>query len=483
MIVCEAFRLWYAVRYRFAVKGRTMEKEEERSIDLGRLARVAWSHKIPVAAIIVVCTLVAFIYSMFLPKEYSSTTVVQTRGASALSGGAAAALAALGGGSSSATTQYIELMKSRAVVNPVIDEMDFDPENKLSDEKEKEAKERTKISPGGWVKKHLDIKNTKGTSLIAVTGKGSTPEEAQKISQGVVENFLRMQTEKSKETQSLLVKFLNDRIETAKTEADEANAKFAQYQKEHQVYSPEEQSKIVIAKMNAFDDEIGKMEVQKRASQAKLDAAQSKLGEVNAGSLQYNVNDNSTVQSIRSQIVSKEVELVGLRQQYTEKHPSVIAAEKQLSDLQQSLESEVAAVVSSKAATVNPTQSALMQDAAQAQAAIAVADASRNALQKRAAQKQAEYGDLPDEIVEYMQLKRDSEIKNEIYTNLVKQCEQDKIQEAMESMDIQIIDEAPLPMSDMPSGPNVKLITAVGFVAGVLIAFGFSLLLYRREEY
>ena len=140
---------------------------------------------------------------------------------------------------------------------------------------------------------------------------------------------------------------------TAKTEADEANAKFAQYQKEHQVYSPEEQSKIVIAKMNAFDDEIGKMEVQKRASQAKLDAAQSKLGEVNAGSLQYNVNDNSTVQSIRSQIVSKEVELVGLRQQYTEKHPSVIAAEKQLSDLQQSLESEVAAVVSSKAATVN----------------------------------------------------------------------------------------------------------------------------------
>lgn len=460
-----------------------MEKEEERSIDLGRLVRVAWSHKIPVAAIIVVCTLIAFICSMFLPKEYSSTTVVQTRGASALSGGAAAALAALGGGSSSATTQYIELMKSRAVVNPVIDEMDFDPENKLSDEKEQEAKERTKISPGGWVKKHLDIKNTKGTSLIAVTGKGSTPEEAQKISQGVVENFLRMQTEKSKETQSLLVKFLNDRIETAKTEADEANAKFAQYQKEHQVYSPEEQSKIVIAKMNAFDDEIGKMEVQKRASQAKLDAAQSKLGEVNAGSLQYNVNDNSTVQSIRSQIVSKEVELVGLRQQYTEKHPSVIAAEKQLSDLQQSLESEVAAVVSSKAATVNPTQSALMQDAAQAQAAIAVADASRNALQKRAAQKQAEYGDLPDEIVEYMQLKRDSEIKNEIYTNLVKQCEQDKIQEAMESMDIQIIDEAPLPMSDMPSGPNVKLITAVGFVAGVLIAFGFSLLLYRREEY
>lgn len=37
------------------------------------------------------------------------------------------------------------------------------------------------------------------------------------ISQGVVDNFLTMQTENSQQTQSLLVRFLNERIETAKT--------------------------------------------------------------------------------------------------------------------------------------------------------------------------------------------------------------------------------------------------------------------------
>ena len=41
-------------------------------------------------------------------------------------------------------------------------------------------------------KKYLDIKNTKQTNLITVTAKGKTPEEAQKISQAVVDNFLTL---------------------------------------------------------------------------------------------------------------------------------------------------------------------------------------------------------------------------------------------------------------------------------------------------
>jgi len=66
--------------------------------------------------------------------------------------------------------------------------------------------------------------------------------------------------------------------------------------------------------------------------------------------------------------------------------------------------------------------------------------------------------------------------------SLVKQCEQDKIQEAMESMDIQIIDPANLPDEDKPAGPRKKLITAIGFVIGCLISFGYGLICYKREE-
>ena len=80
-----------------------------------------------------------------------------------------------------------------------------------------------------------------------------------------------------------------------------------------------------------------------------------------------------------------------------------------------------------------------------------------------------------------MRLERDVKIKSEVYLNLVKQSEQSKIQEAMDSMDIQIVDPADLPDEDRPVSPKKKLITAIGFVIGLLLSMGYATMLYRRE--
>ena len=52
----------------------------------------------------------------------------------------------------------------------------------------------------------------------------------------------------------------------------------------------------------------------------------------------------------------------------------------------------------------------------------------------------------------------------------------------MESMDIQIIDAANLPDEDKPSAPKKKLITAIGLVLGCMLAFGYSLICYKKKK-
>lgn len=446
--------------------------EHEESIDLGRLMHIMMERKKITGGLVAGCTVLALGVSFILPKQYESTALVQTRSAGKDISGAAAMAAAMGvnlGGSSSNASplNYIELMKSRRVLDPIIDQIDWPDEKKKPDAKE-------------FAKKNLKIENTKQTNLITVTATGRTPEEAQSISQGVVDNFLTMQTENSRQTQSLLIQFLNENIDAAKTEAEEASQKFAEYQKEHKVYSPDEQAKATVAKMNAFDEAIGNMEVQMRANHAKLDSVTAKLGDMQASSLNFNINDNSNVQSLRNQIVSKQVSLVALTQKYTESHPAVIAARKELSKLQQSLTEEVNAVVGSRYTSLSPAQAALVQEEANAQASIAVAEASKAAIEQRRAEKEKELGDFPQAVLEYMRLQRDANIKNEIYVNLVKQCENDKIQEAMESMDIQIIDAANLP--NQPSAPRKKRIAAIGFLIGCLLSFCYGLVFYKRHD-
>lgn len=446
-----------------------MEKEE--SIDFGRLKDIMLQRKKVVGGIVVGCTAVALVAGLVWPKTYESTTTVQTRmtGSQLASGGAAAAAAALGiGGGSSPTLTYVELMKSNTVLQPIIDELDW-PE----DDKEF-------LTPEKFAKKNLTIENTKQTNLIKVTAKGKTPEEAQMISQHVVDNFLDMMTGMNKETQSLLVQFLNERIDQAKQESDDAAKKFAAYQKEHKIYDPETQAKGLIGQLQAYDDAISKMQVQAESGQAQLDTANAKLNEMKAGSQAYNINDNETVQGIRKQIVAKQVELVGLEQKYTENHPSVIAAQDQLSKLQQSLANEVNAVVSSNATSLNPAQVELLKTQAQAQATVATAQASEAAIKSQRDSKQKELGDLPSGVVDYLELERDAKIKNEVYVNLVKQCEQSRVQQAMDSMDIQVVDSANLPFAEKPVWPRPKLMTAVGFLIGWIVAFIYSMVVYKK---
>lgn len=447
-----------------------MEKEE--SIDFGRLKDIMLQRKKVVGGIVVGCTAVALVAGLVWPKTYESTTTVQTRmtGSQLASGGAAAAAAALGiGNASSPTLTYVELMKSNTVLQPIIDDLDW-PEDK-----------KKFLTPEAFAKSNLKIENTKQTNLIKVTAKGKTPEEAQKISQDVVNNFLDMMTGMNKETQSLLVQFLNERIDQAKQESDDAAKKFAAYQKEHKIYDPETQAKGLIGQLQAYDDAISKMQVQAESGQAQLDTANAKLNEMKAGSQAYNINDNETVQGIRKQIVAKQVELVGLEQKYTENHPSVIAAQDQLSKLQQSLANEVNAVVSSNATSLNPAQAELLKTQAQAQATVATAQASEAAIKSQRDSKQKELGDLPSGVVDYLELERDAKIKNEVYVNLVKQCEQSRVQQAMDSMDIQIVDSANLPFAEKPVWPRPKLMTALGFVFGIIMSVGYGLIVYKRN--
>lgn len=451
-----------------------LDLEKEEGIDLGKLWQVTKAHKKVVGGIIVGCTAISLIAGFVWPKTYESTTTVQTRmtGSQLAAGsGAMAAAAALGiGGTASPTLNYVELMKSNTVLQPIIDELDW-PE----DDKEF-------LTPEKFAKKNLTIENTKRTNLIKVTAKGKTPEEAQMISQHVVDNFLDMMTGMNKETQSLLVQFLNERIDQAKQESDDAAQKFATYQKEHKIYDPETQAKGLIGQLQAYDDAISKMQVQAESGQAQLDMANAKLNEMRAGSQAYNINDNETVQGIRKQIVAKQVELVGLEQKYTENHPSVIAAQDQLSKLQQSLANEVNAVVSSNATSLNPAQAELLKTQAQAQATVATAQASEAAIKSQRDSKQKELGDLPSGVVDYLELERDAKIKNEVYVNLVKQCEQSRVQQAMDSMDIQVVDPADLPFAERPVWPRKKIIVLVGLGIGILISLVYSVVLYKKEE-
>ena len=449
--------------------------ETKDSIDLKKLLAVAKEQKFILLAIIVVCTVIAIIVAFVLPKSYQSTSLVKLKssGSSAMSGYAAMA-AGFGidlntGGGSGSPEDYIELMKSREVLDPIIANLNI-PD-----------KDKEHMTAEGFAKANLEITNTKKTNLITIAAYGKTPEEAQMISQGVVDNFLALMTKLNKEDNSSTLNFLNDRIKISKDELTKAEDALEAYQQDKKIYSPDDQTKAIIDSLEKYDQSIAELQAQVEADNAKLSGVTDQLNQQNASLLEYNVSDNTNIGNIRESIVKKRVELVGLQQRYTEQHPDVIRAEKELSTLESSLSDEIAKAVNSNSVTLSPVQSGLLKDKLTTETDIAVSNASLEALKAKESEAQDAVATLSADSVEYVRLKRDAKIANDVYTSLVQNYEQTRIQEAKESMDIQVIDAADLPKEDMPAKPNKKLIAAIGLVVGVMISFGYTLVIYSRR--
>lgn len=444
------------------------------SIDLRKLFSIMGEQKKIIIPIIVICTVLSIVIAFVLPKTYQSNTLVRIKssGSSNLSGYAAMAAGFgidIGGSSSASPENYMELVKSREVLEPIIEQVDMPEEDK------------EKLTTENFIKKYLEITNTKKTDLINITAYGKTPEEAQMISQSVADNFLTLMTKLNKEGNSSAINFLNDRMTIAKEEMETAENKLQAYQQEKGIYSPDDQTKALVDKLDDYDKKIAQLEAQEQANSAKFQDVTGQLEQQNSSLLEYNISDNDAIMNLRTAIVNKQVELVGLQQRYTEEHPDVIRTREELAELKKSLDREIQSAVNSKSATLTPVQGNLLMEKVQTETAEAVTSASLDALKAKQQEAEGDMSTLSADSVEYMRLLRDKNITSEVYTNLVKAYENTRIQEAQESMDIQIIDAANLPREDMPAKPNKKLIVVIGFVLGIMISFGYTLYAYNKR--
>lgn len=448
----------------------------ESTIDLRKILDIAKEKKIILVAIIAICIIIATIAAFVMPKQYSSSSMVKIKSTSDLNNipvmltNIASQLGMdTGSTNGNSPETYMEVMKSRAVVEPIIEDLDLPEE------------EKEKMTTDKFIKSYLELTNVKKTDLINITAYGKTPEEAQKINQGLIDNFNNLVAKIKNDNTDIALESLEQKVAQSKEDVTEAEDKLSSYQQEKNIYAPDEQVKAIIDSLNSYDKAIAQLQAEADGDNAKLAGVTGQLEQQNAALLEYKVSDNTNVGNIREAIVNKRVELVGLEQRFTAEHPDVIRAKEELNSLNDSLNKEISNAVSSQSVTLSPVQSSLLQSKLETETKIAVDSASLEALKAKEAEAQTNIANLTSDNVEYARLLRDAKMKGEIYTTLVKYYEQSKINETNKAMNIQIISEPDLSREDMPAKPNKKIIIAIGFVLGIVISFGYTLYMYNKR--
>ncbi|MDD7290314.1 MAG: Wzz/FepE/Etk N-terminal domain-containing protein, partial [Veillonella caviae] len=157
---------------------------QQKAFNIQEYVAICKNKKKLLAGIVAGFAVVSLAAGLVWPKTYESTTTVRTRmtPGSVTSGSALATLAGLSG-AGTPTMTYVELMKSGVVLQPIIDKLDWDEDEKKF------------LTPDKFAKKNLTIESIKQTNIITVSAKGNTPEEAQMIADDVVNNFMHLMTD------------------------------------------------------------------------------------------------------------------------------------------------------------------------------------------------------------------------------------------------------------------------------------------------
>ena len=416
--------------------------------------------------IFVIFLLLAFL----LPKQYQSSVMIQVKPQNASLGAlsnnvALLSLAGISAGDS--VLDYMSVLKSDRVINPVIKKLgnaDAEKENFDADD---------------FVKKYMQVDNPRGTSILSFTITADSPENAQRIAGDVVESLKNAIADVSSTQDSTLVKILEKKNEAAKQKMDADIAALEKYKQENGVFSPTEQEKILLERTSGYEKAKAEETVKINTNNAVLGSIEAQIDSQNQKLVDSQMADNSEIQSIRKELFSENEKLAKLQFKFTDDYPDVVKVKENIAYLEGELSKTVAKSIASENVTISPVQMDLLQKRVVAKNNIEAAQAALTQLDTLGKQNVEQSNQLSQKSVKFLELQRNAKVSADTYNMLTKSLEELKIKENIEGMDMRVINAPTLPLKH--SWPRKLYVMVAGGLLYLVIAGAFIYVQYTRR--
>lgn len=414
---------------------------------------------------------IVFLFLAFLlPKQYTSKVMIQVKSQNSALGALAnntalLALTGISGGDS--VLDYMSVLKSEKVINPVI--------KKLGNE----DAEKENFDADDFVKKYMQVDNPRGTSILSFTITADSPENAQRIAQDVVDSLRNAIADVSSTQDSTLVGILEKKNEVAKQKMDSDVAALEKYKQENGVFSPSEQEKILLEQTSGYEKAKANESVKINTNSAILSSVESQIDTQNQKLIDSQMADNSEIQSIRKELFSENEKLAKLQFKFTDDYPEVVKVKENIAYLESELSKTVAKSIASENVTISPVQMDLLQKRVVAKNNIEAAQAAVAQLDALSKENVEQSNQLSQKSVKFLELQRNAKVSSDTYNLLTKSLEELKIKENIEGMDMRVINAPTLPLKH--SWPRKLYVMIVGGLLYLVVAGTFIYLQYARR--
>lgn len=302
----------------------------------------------------------------------------------------------------------------------------------------------------------LKITPVAGTRLIDIAYLAPSPAMAAEVVNHLVAAFRQYTFQTRFAATQQGTEFLQSQLAQLKKDAEDAQSKAVQLQRETGMFGDDEQHNVVLARLQSLNDSMTAATTNRILKEAIFQGAKngdpeliSNLGGNTTSPGGGSPNSFSLLQNLRSQEATIKTQIAQDKVKYGENFPKLMSEKAQLQDIENEIQSEVHRI------------------SGRARSDYEIA--ARTESQARGAfdaQKQVA-NELNDKAIAYSLAKQEADEARNLYEGLVGKLKQAGVLEGLKSSNISVVKTAVLPPTNSPKKPNVSLYYAAAIAGGL----------------
>jgi len=422
---------------------------------------VVWEVLRSKAWLIGMCTagalVLAFLYTCFIPRLYSTQTVIQIQQEEQK--------VVKIEGVTSEDLKSVEALKTfeQNVTSPeVLLRVINNPELRNDPAFLPEAEHKSDNALQQALARHIDAKLRRGTRLIDITVYHRSPLMAERIAKLLVKEFIRWNFEAQRDAAEVARRFLLDEATRLRTKLEQSEQALQSYKEQNEAVSLEDSQNITVEKLKELNLRVTAAKTERLKLES--DYAETKSGSHRPSDDLLNIPaiaNTQAVADLRKSISEKEAHLATLKERYKSGHPKFIEAASELQNVRTTLER---AIQKAREGIESSYQAAVLTE---------------RKLDEALRQQQKAALELNKISIPYAVLVRDTEADRGLYNSVLTRLKETDVTAELAQNPVRIVARPLLP--DRPISSKRNQMLALGLLLGLACGSGIALLSTSRS--
>lgn len=330
----------------------------------------------------------------------------------------------------------------------------------------------------------LEPVNVEGTDIIELSVTGYTPEAARAKAEAVTLSYQDYRQERAREQSLRIFSFLEQQVEEAENEVEEAEEALRDYQRREGIISLENEASKINDQLTELESRIVAADIAYNESSMRLEEVEDtldELGEELPG--EASTVTVELVDKLREQLAELEAERVDyINRGLSSDSPEVAALDKRIENLEESIRSysrQIGEEPRRNGSTLD-YYNELLAERTSLEAELSAREYEMEYIEDKIGRFEKELTELSDKGFTMARLERDLEIARETYSLLSEELEKSRISVERDISDVRIVREPLLP--EGPVSPRTKLNLMIAGFLGICLGSGLVLLLEYLDD-